>query len=96
MCLLIISHYSFPPDDPTKSEAPPSQTQPEPTQPEPKQSPPAAASAKPKTTPSSQGKPPAAKATPPDGPQDKKAREFIEQAEKKLKSSQGFFGSIFG
>ncbi len=38
----------------------------------------------------------AAKAPPPDGPQDRKAKEFIDQAEKKLKSSQSFFGGLFG
>lgn len=30
------------------------------------------------------------------GPQEKKAREFIEQAEKKVKSAQGFWGNLFG
>lgn len=32
----------------------------------------------------------------PDGPQERKARGFVEQAEKKIKSSQTFFGGLFG
>ena len=32
----------------------------------------------------------------PDGPQDKKAREFIEQAERKMRSAESFFGGLFG
>lgn len=32
----------------------------------------------------------------PEGPQERRAREFIEQAEKKIKSSQSFFGGLFG
>ena len=40
--------------------------------------------------------PAAAKAAGPETPQEKKAREFIVQAEKKLASSQTFFGGIFG
>ena len=46
--------------------------------------------------------PPAAKAEAvagppaPETPQEKKAREFIAQAEKKIKSSQTFFGGLFG
>lgn len=40
--------------------------------------------------------PAAAKAAGPETPQEKKAREFIVQAEKKLASSQTFFGGLFG
>lgn len=32
----------------------------------------------------------------PETPQEKKAKEFIAQAEKKIKSSQSFFGGLFG
>lgn len=32
----------------------------------------------------------------PEGPQEKKARFFVEQAEKKVRSSQSFFGGLFG
>ena len=32
----------------------------------------------------------------PESPQERRAREFIEQAEKKIKSSQSFFGGLFG
>ena len=39
--------------------------------------------------------PPPAKAAAPETPQERKAREFIAQAEKKLKSSQSFFGGLF-
>ena len=65
--------------------APASQSRGPPSQPPPQsKSPPAA-------TPSG---PPARSG--PMTPQEKKAREFIEQAEKKVKSAQGFFGSLFG
>lgn len=36
------------------------------------------------------------KAAAPESPQEKKARDFITQAEKKIKSSQSFFGGMFG
>ena len=36
-----------------------------------------------------------AAAAAPEGPQDRKAKDFIEQAEKKVKSSQSFFGGLF-
>ena len=47
------------------------------------------------TAPSKQ---PTAEAKPagPDTPQEKKAREYIAQAEKKIKSSQSFLGGLFG
>lgn len=32
----------------------------------------------------------------PEGPQEKKAKYFVEQAEKKVRSSQSFFGGLFG
>ena len=31
-----------------------------------------------------------------EGPHEKKAREFVEQADKKIKSAQSFFGGLFG
>ena len=40
-------------------------------------------------------RPPPAKAAP-DGPQERKARDFMEQAERKIRSSQSFFGGLFG
>lgn len=40
-------------------------------------------------------RPPPAKAVP-DGPQERKARDFMEQAERKIRSSQSFFGGLFG
>ncbi len=73
---------------------PPEPTPPAPVQPQPK--PPSPLKAATPLVPTSQGRPPATKASPPDGPQDRKAREFIDQAEKKLKSSQSFFGGLFG
>lgn len=41
-------------------------------------------------------KPPPPAASAPDGPQERRAREFMEQAEKKIKSAQSFFGGLFG
>jgi len=32
----------------------------------------------------------------PEGPQEKKARGFMEEAERKIRSSQTFFGGLFG
>lgn len=41
-------------------------------------------------------KPPPPVPSGPETAQERKAREFMEQAEKKVKSAQGFFGSLFG
>ncbi len=46
--------------------------------------------------PSSQPSQAAAKAPAPDGPQEKKAKAYMEEADKKVKSSQTFFGGMFG
>lgn len=46
--------------------------------------------------PSMSGRSPPTPAATPDGPQDRKAREFIDQAEGKIRSSQSFFGGLFG
>lgn len=39
---------------------------------------------------------PAASKSVPDGPQERKGKMYMEEAEKKMKSSQSFFGGMFG
>ena len=50
----------------------------------------------PEATPSSSSEPPAGARAAPDGPQERKARAFMDEADKKVKSSQSFFGGLFG